>query len=44
MYHRCGMPPMLATEDEIIENKKPIVKKNKGQNIRLIMYDLWDIK
>lgn len=30
LYHRCGMPPVLATEDEITENKKPTVKKNKG--------------
>lgn len=40
VYHRRGLLPMLATEDEIIENKNPIVKNNKGHNIRAIMYDL----
>lgn len=40
VYHRCGMPPTLGTEDEIIQNTKPRVKKNKGQNTTLIMYDL----
>lgn len=41
--HRCGMSPILATADEIMENKKPTEKRNKGEHKRLTIYGLWDI-
>lgn len=29
MYHRCGMPPILATEDEIIERDQKAYNKRE---------------
>lgn len=40
VYYRRGMPPVLATDDETIGNRKPTVKEYKEQTIRLVMYGL----
>lgn len=29
VYHRCGMPPILATEDEIIERDQKAYNKRE---------------
>lgn len=40
VYYRWEMPPVLATDDETVGNRKSTVKDYKGQTIRLIMYGL----